>query len=107
VPEQDLQHPRFEIVDSGCRRRLCGRNGTEVGPAEELQPLQAERVGDLEEMAHRHRDLAAEDLLVDGVAHPHLLLQRADGDALTPDFLPEDGGQALGFSLVAVSIHRS
>jgi len=58
-------------------------------------------------MAQGHRDLAAEDLLVDGVAHSHLLLQRADGDALTPDLVPEDDGQALGFSLVAVSIHRS
>ena len=90
MPVQDLQHPRFELVDSG--RRLGGRDGTEVGPAEELQPIQAERVGDLEEMAHAHRDLAAEDLLVDGVAHPHLLLQGADGDALTPDLVPEDGG---------------
>jgi len=105
VPVQDLQHPRFEIVDPG--RCLGGRDGTEVGPAEELEPIQAERVGDLQEMAHRHRDLAAEDLLIDGVAHPHLLLQRADGDALAPDLLPEDGGQALGLLLIAISIHGS
>jgi hypothetical protein len=107
MPVQDLQHSRFELVDSGDRQCLCGRAGTEVGTAEELQPLQTERVGDLEEMAHSHRDLAAEDLLIDGVAHPHLLLQRPDGDALTPDLVPEDGGQALGFLLIAVSIHES
>jgi hypothetical protein len=64
VPVQDLQHSRFKLVDSGGCRRLGGRGGTEIGAAEELQPLQAERVGDLEEMAYRHRDLAAEDLLV-------------------------------------------
>jgi len=101
---QDLQHPRFELI---AFSRRGGRDGAEVGSAEDLQPLQAERIGDLEEMAHRHRDLAAEDLLVDGVAHPHLLLQGADGDALAPDLVPEDGGQALGFPLIAVSIHRS
>jgi hypothetical protein len=107
VPVQDLQHPRFELVDSGGRGCFGGRDGTEIGPAEELQPIQIERVGDLEEMAHGHRDLAAEDLLVDGVADPHLLLERADGDALTPDLVPKDGGQALGFPLIAVSIHGS
>jgi hypothetical protein len=107
MPMQDLQHPRFEVVDSGWHRRLRERDRTEIGPAEELQPVQAERVGDLEQMAYRHRDLAAEDLLVDGVAHSHLLLQRADGDALAPNLLPENGGQALGFPLIAVSIHRS
>jgi hypothetical protein len=107
VPVQDVQHPRLELVDSGGGWRFGGRDGTEIGPAEELQPLQAERVGDLEEMAHGHRDLAAEDLLIDGVAHPHLLLQRPDGDTLTPDLVPEDGGQALGFPLIAVSIHGS
>lgn len=107
MPVQDVQHPHLELVDSGGGRRFGGRDGTEVGPAEELQPIQIERVGDLEEMAQGHRDLAAEDLLVDGVAHPHLLLERADGDALTPDLVPENGGQALGFPLVAVSIHGS
>lgn len=107
MPVQDLQHLRFEIIDSGRRRHLDGRDRTQVGPAEELQPLQAERVGDLEEMAHRHRDLAAEHLLIDGVAHPHSLLQGTDGDALAPDLVPEDGGQALGFPLIAVSIHES
>jgi hypothetical protein len=104
VPVQDLQHPRFELIAFG---RRGGREGAEIGPAEDLQPFQAQRVGDLEEMAHRHRDLAAEDLLVDGVAHPHLLLQGADGDALAPDLVPEDGGQALGFPLIAISIHES
>jgi hypothetical protein len=107
VPVQDVQHPRLELVDSGGRQRVCGRDGTEVGPAEELQPIQIERVGDLEEMAQGHRDLAPEDLLVDRVAHPHLLLERADGDALVPDLVPKNGGQALGFPLVAVSIHES
>lgn len=107
MPVQDLQHPRFELIDSGHRGHLGGQDRTEVGPAEELEPLQAERVGDLEEMAYRHRDLAAEDLLVDGVAHLHPLLQGTDGDALTPDLVPKDGGQALGFPLIAVSIHGS
>ena len=58
-------------------------------------------------MAQGHRDLAAEDLLVDGVAHAHLLLQRADGDALVPDLVAQDGGQTLGFPLIAFSIHGS
>lgn len=107
MPVQDLQHPRFELVDSGHRGHLGGRDGTEVGPAEELKPLKAERVGDLQQVAHRHRDLAAEHLLVDRVAHPHPLLQGTDGDTLTPDLVPEDGGQALGFPLIAVSIHGS
>jgi hypothetical protein len=107
VPVQDVQHPHLQLVDPCGRQRVRGRGGTEVGPAEELQPIQIERVGDLEEMAQGHRDLAAEDLLVDGVAHPHLLLQGTDGDALVPDLVPEDGGKALGFPLIAVSIHES
>lgn len=107
MPVQDLQHPRFELIGSGGRRRPGGRDRAEVGPAEDLQPLQAQRVGDLEEMTQRHRDLAAEDLLIDGVAHSHLLLQRPDGDALTPDLVPEDGGQALGFPLITFSVHGS
>ncbi|MFL6234912.1 MAG: hypothetical protein ACJ76N_17390 [Thermoanaerobaculia bacterium] len=107
MPVQDLQHSRFELIDSSGRGRLGGRDGTEIGPAEEVQPVQAECVGDLEEMAQGHRDLAAQDLLVDGVAHPHLLLERADGDALVPDLVPKNGGQALGFPLIAVSIHGS
>ncbi|HET9208830.1 MAG TPA: hypothetical protein VFR03_00450 [Thermoanaerobaculia bacterium] len=107
MPVQDFQHPRFELIGSGRCGGFGGRDGTEIGPAEELKPLQAERVGDLEEVAHGHGDLAAEDLLVDGVAHPHLLLQRPDGDALTPDLVPKDGGQALSFLLIAVSIHGS
>jgi hypothetical protein len=107
VPVQDLQHSRFELIYPSGRGRLGGWDGSEIGPLKELQPVQTERVGDLEEMTHGHRDLAAEDLLVDGVAHSHLLLERADGDALLPDLVPEDGGQALGFPLVAVSIHGS
>jgi hypothetical protein len=107
VPVQDVQHPRLELVDRRGRGRLGGRDGTEIGAAEDLQPLQAQRVGDLQEMTHRHRDLAAEDLLVDGVAHPHLLLQRPDGDPLTPDLVPENGGEALGFPLITVFIHGS
>ncbi|HEY3566851.1 MAG TPA: hypothetical protein VGP73_02870 [Thermoanaerobaculia bacterium] len=107
MPLQDLKHLRFELVDSRARRCLGGRDRTQVGPPEKIEPLQAERVGDLEQMAHRHRDLAAEHLLVDGVSHPHLLLQGADGDALAPDLVPEDDCQALGFPLIAVSIHGS
>jgi hypothetical protein len=107
VPVQDVQHPRLELVDSGGGWRFGGRDGTEIGPAEELQPIQVERVGDLEEMAQGHRDLAAEDLLVDGVAHSHLLFERADGDALVPDLVPKNDGQALGFPLIAIPIHES
>jgi len=107
MPVQDVQHPHLQLVDSGGREHLGGRDGAEISPAEELQPIQAERVGDLEEMAHGHRDLAAEDLLVDGVAHSHLLLERADGDALVPDLVAEDDGQALGFPLITIPIHES
>ena len=103
---EDVEHLLVEVFRLG-RRRFGGLLGGQAHHAEELRPWHLERVGDLQQVPQRHRDLAAEDLLVDGVADAHLLLQRADGDTLPPDLPSQGVGNALGLGLVAFAIHGS
>lgn len=106
MPAQDVEHLLVEVCRLG-RRCFGGLLGGKAHYAEEIRPWHFERVGDLQQVPQRHRDLTAENLLVDGVADAHLLLERADGDSLPPDLPSQDDAKALGLALIAFAIHDS